>query len=61
MFPPDEPIVIGYEEMHRLSILVKQDRARLMYAWVGIDNPPAPPEHLVDFAIQRGKPSTPMA
>lgn len=55
MFPPDEIIFIGYEDMHRLFVLIKQDCARLMYAWLGIQNAPAPAEQLVDFAIQRGR------
>lgn len=54
MFPVDTPIHIGYEDMHRLFVLIKQDCARLMYAWLGVENSPAPPEQLVDFAIQRG-------
>jgi hypothetical protein len=53
MFLPDTSIYIGYEDMHRLFVLIKQDCARLMYAWLGIENSPAPSEQLVDFAIQR--------
>lgn len=55
MFPPNIPIHISYEDMHRLFVLIKQDCARLIYGWLGIANSPAPPEQLRDFAIQLGK------
>ena len=54
MFPSDQPIFIAYEDMHRLFVLIKQDCARLMYAWLGIKAPPVRPEEVIDLAIQRG-------
>lgn len=54
MFPNDQPIFIAYEDMHRLFVLIKQDCARLMYAWLGIKDPPVQPGEVIDFTIQRG-------
>lgn len=54
MFPPDTPIHISYEDMHRLFVLIKQDCARLMFSWLGVKDAPVSPEHPVDIAIQRG-------
>lgn len=54
MFLPDAPIHIGYEDMHRLFILIKQDCARLMFEWLGIEGGQVSPDQLVDFAIQKG-------
>jgi hypothetical protein len=52
MFPREEEIYLGYEDMHRLFVLIKQDCARLMYEWLGVPNPVAASEGLVDVAIQ---------
>ena len=52
MFPRGEEIHLGYEDMHRLFVLIKQDCARLMYEWLGVPNPAAASEELVDVAIQ---------
>lgn len=54
MFPPDAPITISYESMHRLFVLIKQDCARLLFEWLGVKDAPVSPEQLVDVAIQKG-------
>jgi hypothetical protein len=54
MFPPDAPITISYESMHRLFVLIKQDCARLLFEWLGVKDAPVLPEQLVDVAIQKG-------
>lgn len=54
MFPPSTPIHISYDDMHQLFVLIKQDCARLMFSWLGVKDGLVSPEHLVDFAIQRG-------
>jgi hypothetical protein len=55
MFPPDAPITISYESMHRLFVLIKQDCARLLFEWLGVKDAPVLPEQLVDVAIQKGR------
>lgn len=52
MFPQEEEIRLGYEDMHRLFVLIKRDCARLMYEWLGVPNPVEASEGLIDVAIQ---------
>jgi hypothetical protein len=53
MFPPSTPLKIAYEDMHRLFVVIKQDCARLMFEWLGVEDAPVSPEQLVDIAIQK--------
>lgn len=53
LFEPSKPISLPYEHMHRIFVLIKQECARLLYAHLGVDSSPAPPEQLTDIAIQR--------
>lgn len=55
MFPSNEPINISYEDMHRLFVLMKQDCARLLFDWLGINDAPVSPDDLTSIAIQRGR------
>ena len=52
MFPVDQPITISYEEMHQIFVFIKQDCMRLMFDWLGVDNPPFDPETIKDMGIQ---------
>lgn len=53
MFSVDQPIHVSYENMHRIFVLIKQDCARLLLKWLGMENSPnLRPEDLRDVAIQ---------
>ncbi|GAB62149.1 MAG: hypothetical protein DWB56_13505 [Candidatus Jettenia sp.] len=53
LFGIDEPIHLPYEVMHKIFILVKQDCARMLYKWLGVENASVQPEEIVDLAIQK--------
>ncbi len=53
MFVVDQPVHISYESMHKMFILIKQDCARMLYEWLGINDAPTQPEDIVDLAIQK--------
>ena len=53
MFSVDRPIHVSYEYMHKIFILIKQDCARLLLKWLGMENSPnLKPEDLRDVAVQ---------
>ena len=51
MFPPDKTLIITYENMHKIFVLIKQDLARLMFQWLGFENPKFSPDSMKDIAI----------
>jgi hypothetical protein len=53
MFVADQPVHVSYENMHRIFVLIKQDLARMLFEWLGIENAPIQPEEMVDLAIQK--------
>jgi hypothetical protein len=58
MFSVNQPINVSYENMHKIFVLIKQDCARLLFKWLGVENSSNfKPEDLLDVAIQmRRKP-----
>lgn len=52
MFVSDRELEFSYEGMHRIFVLMKQDCARLLFEWLGVEYGPAKPEELRDVAIQ---------
>lgn len=54
MFEVDKELVFSYEGMHRIFVLIKQDCARLLLGWLGVENGPIKPEEIKDTAIQLG-------
>jgi hypothetical protein len=52
MFEADKELVFSYEGMHRIFVLIKQDCARLLFGWLGVEDGPVRPEELKDLAIQ---------
>jgi hypothetical protein len=52
MFEADKELVFSYEGMHRIFVLIKQDCARLLFGWLGVEDGPVRPEDLKDLAIQ---------
>ena len=54
MFPAGEVIFVPYDDMHKLFVLIKQDCARLMFDWLGVEDAPISPEEIVSLSIQRG-------
>lgn len=55
MFAVDEELQFSYEGMHRIFVLMKQDCARLLFEWLGIEDGPVRSEELRDVAIQIGR------
>ncbi len=39
--------------MHKIFIMIKQDIARLLFGWLGEDDPKVKPEELIGIAIGR--------
>jgi hypothetical protein len=54
MFEADMEINFSYEGMHRIFVLIKQECARLLIGWLGVEDGPVKPEELKDVAIQFG-------
>lgn len=54
MFAIDQPLYLSYENMHKIFVLTKQDCARLMLEWLGIEGSAIAPEDIRDMAIQKG-------
>ena len=54
MFEVDKEIKFSYEGMHRIFVLIKQECARLLSGWLGMEDGPIKPEELKDVAIQFG-------
>jgi hypothetical protein len=52
MFEADKEIVFSYEGMHRIFVLIKQDCARLLFGWLGIEDGPVRPDEIKDLGIQ---------
>ena len=53
MFLAGQPLQIGYEDMHQIFVLVKQDCARMLMEWTGAAaSAPFSSEQLKDFAVQ---------
>jgi hypothetical protein len=58
MFIIDRPVNVSYQGMHQIFVLIKQDCARMLFEWLGLEDPPIKPEEMVDLAIQKkDKPS----
>jgi hypothetical protein len=55
MFIVDQPVHVSYEGMHRIFVLIKQDCARMLFEWLGVNDAPIQPEDMVDLAIQKKK------
>lgn len=55
MFIADQPVHVSYEGMHRIFVLIKQDCARMLFEWLGVNDAPIQPEEIVDLAIQEQK------
>jgi hypothetical protein len=55
MFIVDQPVNVSYEGMHRIFVLIKQDCARMLFEWLGVNDAPIQPEDMVDLAIQKKK------
>ncbi len=57
LFTIDEPIYIGYEDLHQIFVLVKQECARILLEWSGAaSSAPFAISELRDVAIQRNSP-----
>jgi len=52
MFEVDKELTFSYEGMHKIFVLIKQECARLLFAWHGVEDGPVRPEELKDVAIQ---------
>jgi len=52
MFPVNQELEFSYEGMHQIFVLMKQDCARLLYEWLGIEDAPVQPDELRDVAIE---------
>ena len=55
MFVVDQPVHVSYEGMHRIFVLIKQDCARMLFEWLGVNDAPIQAEEMVDLAIQKKK------
>lgn len=53
MFSANEPVLISYDNMHKIFVLIKQDCSRMLMGWLGVKDAPIKPEDIVDIAIQR--------
>lgn len=53
MFPAEQLIKPGYEEMHQIFVYMKRDCARLMTDWLKLPHEALDPSTLKDVAIQR--------
>jgi hypothetical protein len=58
MFEADKELNFTYEGMHQIFVLIKQECARLLFGWLGVEDGPGKPEELKDVAIQFGPPRT---
>ena len=54
MFEVDKELNFSYEGMHEIFVLIKQECARLLFGWLGVEDGPVKPEELTDVAIQFG-------
>ena len=54
IFLPGEQIILSYDIMHKIFYMAKQDAARLMYEWLGEDDPLIKPEDIRGIALMRG-------
>jgi hypothetical protein len=60
LFAPDRPLHLGYEDMHQIFVLVKQDCARMVLEWAGaLSTAPFAIDELRDVAIQKVNPPEP--
>ena len=55
IFVADQPVHVSYDGMHRIFVLIKQDCARMLFKWLGVNDASVQPEELVDLAIQKRK------
>lgn len=53
LFQVDRPLHVGYDDMHKIFVLVKRDCARLMFEWLGVPDPVGKAAQFVDVAIQK--------
>lgn len=59
MFEVDKELEFTYEGMHRVFVLVKQECARLLFRWLGVEAGPVKSDDLTDVAIQFGAARSP--
>jgi hypothetical protein len=53
MFVVDQPVHISYEIMHQIFVFIKQDCARMLFEWIGVQDALIQAEDIVDLAIQK--------
>ncbi len=53
MFEIDKPVMISYNDMHQIFVHLKQDCGRMMFDWLGVENPLLDPSDIADIAIQK--------
>jgi hypothetical protein len=53
----EHPVTVGYDDMHRIFVLVKQDCARLMLEWLDVNDAARIASELKDVAIQLNGPA----
>ena len=53
MFEIDKPVMISYNDMHKIFVHLKQDCGRMMFDWLGVENPLVAPSDIADIAIQK--------
>lgn len=58
MFEADKELNFTYEGMHQIFVVIKQECARLLFGWLGVEDGPIKPEELKDVAFQFGLPRT---
>ena len=54
MFEVDKELNFSYEGMHKIFVLIKQECARFLCGWLGVEDGPVKPEERKDVAIQFG-------
>jgi hypothetical protein len=55
IFKPETEINVSYDDMHKIFYMVKQDIARLLFDWLGVQDAPISLDQLRDIAIQRSR------
>ena len=51
MFEVNKELAFSYEGMHQIFVLIKQECARLLFEWLGVEDGPVKPEEFKDVAI----------
>jgi hypothetical protein len=53
IFVEERKVFVPYESMHKIFIMIKQDLARLLFDWLGINEPLVSPDQIRDLAVQK--------